>query len=137
MPAKSLTLNIPMLAMGKARPRVYRGRAFMPTKYRKWKADFCFHAKLQALDDVFDGNFHIILTVLTKTGRCPSDMDNCLGSVLDALQDCGIVANDKKNRAGAYWLSDEKHETDHMIVSVSEMSPDKYPVKTTKKKARK
>lgn len=109
----------------------------MPPAYRKWKADFCFHAKLQALDDVFDSNFHVILTVNTTTSRCPSDMDNCLGSVLDALQDCGIVANDKKNRAGSYFLSYEKHESDHMIVSVTEMPPDKYPVKTTKRKANK
>lgn len=109
----------------------------MPENYRKWKVNFCRHALGQSNGIVFNGNFAVILTINTTTSRCPSDADNCLASVLDALQDCGIITNDKKSRAGSYFLSYEKHETDHVIVSVAEMSPDKYPAKPTKKKANK
>jgi Holliday junction resolvase RusA-like endonuclease len=91
---------IPMAPMGKARPRVTkRGHAFMPRSYKKWKAEFGLRAKnaWQPWPPI-NGPFLIRITIGTKSGKMRSDLDNSAGSVLDALQDAGLIANDRDCR---------------------------------------
>ena len=91
---------IPMAPMGKARPRVTRsGHAFMPNSYTKWKKDFGARAKFAWHPwPPISGPFLIRITIGTKSGKMRSDLDNSAGSVLDALQDAGLIANDRDCR---------------------------------------
>jgi len=91
---------IPMPPMGKARPRVTRsGHAFMPNSYTKWKKDFGLRAKFAWKPwPPVNGPFAIRIIIGTKSGKMRSDLDNSAGSVLDALQDAGLIANDRDCR---------------------------------------
>ncbi len=95
-----MILFIPMAPMGKARPRVTRsGHAFMPNKYTKWKRDFAIRACFQwgpSPPITVPFAIHIVLT--TASGKMRSDIDNCAGSVLDSLQDAGLITNDRDCR---------------------------------------
>lgn len=102
------TFIVAMPPMGKARPRVTkRGHAFMPEDYRQWKLAFGVKAKAALWGvplPLFPKGVHFrtFTDFFTKTGNCRSDMDNCHAAVLDALQDAGIIVNDRDNRGGAY-----------------------------------
>jgi Holliday junction resolvase RusA-like endonuclease len=84
-----------MKAMGKARPRVCGRRAFMPKKYTDWKTEFGECAYIQAGSKHISGRFGISGSIVTKSGKMRSDLDNSIGSILDALQDVGIIGNDR------------------------------------------
>ena len=90
-----LTFAIRMKAMGKARPRVCGRRAFMPKKYTDWKKEFCERALIQAGGKNIFGRFGISGSIVTKSGKMRSDLDNSIGSILDALQDARIIGNDR------------------------------------------
>jgi len=90
----SLLLNIPMPPLGKARPRLGKGRVHMPTQYVQWKKTFGIHARNQVKSSI-SGAFHINVCLITKTGKMLSDIDNVSGAILDSLQDCGIIGNDR------------------------------------------
>ena len=92
---RSITFRIGMKAMGKARPRVCGRRAFMPKKYMDWKESFGRHALSIAGDRAIAGRFGIVGSIVTKSGKMRSDLDNSIGSILDALQDVGIIGNDR------------------------------------------
>lgn len=89
-----------MSPMGKARPRVTRsGHAYMPKQYTEWKKSFGARAKLLwAPWHPIEGPFAIRITLGTKSGKMRSDIDNAAGSVLDALQDAGLIKNDRDCR---------------------------------------
>ena len=90
-----LSFMIPMKAMGKARPRVCGRRAFMPKKYMDWKTSFGRHVLSIAGDRSIVGRFGIVGSIVTKSGKMRSDLDNSIASILDALQDAGIIGNDR------------------------------------------
>lgn len=90
-----LTFAIRMKAMGKARPRVCGRRAFMPKKYTDWKKEFGERALIQSGYRNMSGRFGIDGSIVTKTGKMRSDLDNSIGSILDALQDVGVIGNDR------------------------------------------
>ena len=96
----TVTMLIAMPPMGKSRPRVTRsGHAFMPSKYVKWKKDFATRAVFAWRPwPKITGSFSIKITIGTKSGKMRSDLDNSAGSVLDALQDAGLIANDRDCR---------------------------------------
>ena len=91
---------VAMPPMGKARPRVTRsGHCFMPNSYAKWKKDFAARAIFAWRPwPNITGPFSIKIIIGTKTGKMRSDLDNSAGSVLDALQDAGLIANDRDCR---------------------------------------
>ena len=105
--AQSILLNIGMPPMGKARPRLSRGRVHMPKKYVQWKKLFGALAKLQTKDAIV-GRFHINICVCTKSGKMRSDIDNVAGSILDALQDAKIIGNDRDCTNLSISLSQER-----------------------------
>ena len=96
----TVTMLISMPPMGKARPRVTKsGHAFMPSSYTKWKKDFATRAVFAWRPwPNITGPFSIKITIGTKSGKMRSDLDNSAGSVLDALQDAGLIANDRDCR---------------------------------------
>jgi Holliday junction resolvase RusA-like endonuclease len=104
-----ITLNFPgMKPAAKARPRVTSNGTYMPQEYRDWKRTFAFHAGRQ-FEQWLQANGHPVLSMIqgpiavsvewrTTTGNMRPDVDNALGSVLDALQDALIFANDSQVR---------------------------------------
>ena len=96
----TVTMLIAMPPMGKARPRVTKsGHAFMPSSYTKWKKDFAARAVFAWRPwPKITGPFSIKITIVTKSGKCRSDIDNCAGSILDALQDAKLIGNDRDCR---------------------------------------
>lgn len=91
---------IPMAPLGKARPRVTRsGHAYMPPAYTKWKQEFATRALLAWRPwQNIAGPFSIKIIIGTKSGKMRSDLDNSCGSILDSLQDAGLIANDRDCR---------------------------------------
>jgi Holliday junction resolvase RusA-like endonuclease len=109
-----------MKPMGKARPRLSYGRIHMPAKYVAWKKKFADTAWHQARGSAIVGKFSCDITILTKTGNIRSDIDNAAGSVLDALQDRGIIKNDKG--CISLWVRINKHNEDLIVVCLLETS---------------
>ena len=116
--------QVHMPPMGKARPRVTRtGHAFMPEPYRKWKKEFGRLAKLALKSEtlpLFPKGVRIRVDTVffTKTGNCQSDTDNAHASVLDALQDAGIIVNDRDVKAGSFDIASSPMGDDYIHISI-------------------
>ncbi len=70
----------------------------MPKSYQDWRKRFCAHAKALAtgIDDLpVPGPLSIIVIVYTKSGKMRPDLDNVGAACLDALQDAGVIENDR------------------------------------------
>ena len=78
----------------KARPRVTKRGAFIPKKYRQWKDGAIAEFKRQWGDRSPLG--HPVSVSISLRGKHykGSDLDNLAGSILDALQQAGILKND-------------------------------------------
>jgi Holliday junction resolvase RusA-like endonuclease len=108
--AQQLRMHLPMV--GKARPRVTSQGTYMPKAYQQWQRDAQAELRLQwarrpPLERV---------GWLTVQFRCPQgrvDLDNALGSVLDALVRAGVLVDDNATRVpavSAMWERSEKSE---------------------------
>lgn len=108
--------------MGKARPRVYRGRATLPPAYRKWK-ESVVALLLQSYRPTkpIEGPIAISTDFYTKTGNSRSDADNSHASILDALQDARIILNDRQVKQGSYAIYKSKDKTDYMVISICQV----------------
>lgn len=87
----SLVVDLPPKA--KARPRVTQNGTYMPPAYAQWKRDFavaCHGYPWRVI-----GRFSIVIRFYTPTGRMRCDLDNAAAAVLDALQDAGVIENDR------------------------------------------
>ena len=85
-----ITLNLTHRIVPKARPRFSKGRCYLPTNYRQWKAKAVEELKAQwgALPL---SKAHITIEIPQQRG----DLDNIAGAVLDALTEAGIIADDR------------------------------------------
>lgn len=121
--SRIIRLDIPMPPKGKARPRVTSRGTYMPHDYQAWRAEFATHTRFQALGRRPLGWFAIGLTIGTPKGRMRPDLDNVLAAVLDALQDSGVIENDRlcwevmhvrraKTKPKVYTLSIELHSVE-------------------------
>jgi Holliday junction resolvase RusA-like endonuclease len=77
----------------KARPRVTARGTFMPHRYREWKDGAILALRCQYHDGPLAKVESIAITLEGKHSR-RSDGDNIAGSVLDALVQASILAND-------------------------------------------
>jgi len=101
---KTLTVIIPYAPMPKKRPRVTKNGTYMPPEYVEWRTNV---AEVLALQGVrLEGRVKLTVvfgkkqmwvtvteTTMTRHGR--ADIDNLTGSLMDALQDSGVIANDR------------------------------------------
>jgi len=92
--SKSVVFTVDMPPMGKARPRMGKYGVHMPKDYMLWKQKFGALAR-QKSNLCINGKFIIHISISTTSGKMRSDIDNAAGSVLDALQDVGIIENDR------------------------------------------
>lgn len=91
-----LVAFLPIKPMGKARPRFGKGRTFMPPKYMKWKRDFILALRLASGSrDPVVTPFSLTVNITRRSGKMRSDLDNSVGSILDALQDGSFIVNDR------------------------------------------
>lgn len=94
--------------MPKARPKVTRNGTYMPREYTQWKADFGMLVKAAMNRGEWRQDGRVKMTaefykdsvVLTledaDTERFgQSDIDNLLGGVMDAIQEAGVIKNDR------------------------------------------
>lgn len=80
----------------KARPRVTRRGTYMPDAYMKWREKFCWLVKKAGMPQRhLRERIGILMRVQTKTGTMRPDLDNALAGALDALQDAGVIGNDR------------------------------------------
>lgn len=89
-----LLLVVSLKPQAKARPRVTARGTYMPPAYQAWRMDFVAAVNQQRWEPV-TGPFAIVLRFVTKSGTMRPDLDNAVGACLDALQDAGVVANDR------------------------------------------
>jgi Holliday junction resolvase RusA-like endonuclease len=76
----------------KARPRLGNGRAYLPSKYRDWKADAIAQLLTQSRPPQPIDKASIAISV----GRGQrGDLDNIAGAILDALVQSGILLDDR------------------------------------------
>lgn len=83
----------------KARPRVTCRGTFMPPAYRNWKATAIAAFRNQAAHQGIISPMRRATITINLVGKHPrrSDCDNLAGSVLDALVQSRVLANDNLN----------------------------------------
>ncbi len=76
----------------KARPRLGKGRAYLPDNYRNWKDQAIAELLTQSrpLDPIIKAEVSIAIG-----GRQRGDLDNIAGAILDALVQAGIILDDR------------------------------------------
>ena len=107
MPATRFTL--PWAGIPKPRPRVTANGTFMPKRYTDWKdavAEWVALNKIPSHDGPLAINLrfsrdgvHVEIEYMPddmKRDGVQGDIDNLAGGVYDALQDAGIIENDKQ-----------------------------------------
>ena len=114
----NIVLTFDRPAKAKPRPRG-KGKVFYnPPDYMEWKADIALEAALKYAKTKFEGPVAIKISFRPTTftveirqtnrprfGR--SDLDNLAGGVLDALQDAGVIDNDRNVTDLEVWFDNE------------------------------
>ena len=106
---KPFSFVVPWPAKPKARPRVTGSQAYMPSDYRKWKARVADFIALSR-DEVVEGKCRVemvfrekdvairVVPVIEDWRRAKGvrgDIDNLVGGMLDAMQDSGMIDDDR------------------------------------------
>jgi Holliday junction resolvase RusA-like endonuclease len=76
----------------KARPRLGRGGAYLPSKYRDWKEEAIAQLFTQSRPPQPLAKATISIAV---GGKQRGDLDNIAGAILDALVQSGILLDDR------------------------------------------
>lgn len=87
------TAHIPIEPHAKERPRFGSGRTYNSKRYTDWRKKFCALAPKSKRG--MGGSLEVSIFFLTKTGKMRPDLDNAAAAVCDALQDAGVVINDR------------------------------------------
>jgi Holliday junction resolvase RusA-like endonuclease len=106
--------------MGKARPRVCRGKAHMPPPYMRWKKAAAMLMMPYRPEKPIDGPVFVGTYFATRTGNCQSDTDNAHSAILDVLQDAGFIHNDKQVKDGEYAITKGDSDTITIVISTPE-----------------
>ena len=76
----------------KARPRVTRGKAYLPQRYRNWKNQAI--SQLLSQRTIVDPLKKVIIKI-ELYGKLRGDLDNLSGAILDALVQAQIIVDDR------------------------------------------
>ena len=119
--------DIPGKALGKARPRVSHGHAYLPAPYRAWKQRICLLLRGKGPASPLTGTVHVTTLFYTRTGNMRSDCDNAMAAILDCLQDAGWIKNDRQVKAGRFALSKAPFDGMHFMVDDLRAAPEHPP----------
>ena len=105
---KNIYVKVPWAAMSKPRPRSGAGKkVYMPRNYMEWKENIAdWFAASGIPSETFEGNvvvdirlgkdhFEVFVEEVPATRFGRQDIDNAAGGVLDALQDAGVISDDR------------------------------------------
>lgn len=82
----------------KARPRVSKGQAYLPSAYRKCKHDAVLELLCQLGDrDSFPIAVPVAVEITLRGTSHRGDLDNLAGAVLDALVEAAVLTDDRLN----------------------------------------
>lgn len=100
--ADSLKYKLTGKVVPKARPRFGGSRAYLPQRYRDWKANAIAELLTQSrpLEPIAKAEISIDLF-----GSHRGDLDNLAGSVLDALVQSGILVDDRIGVVGKLTIA--------------------------------
>lgn len=82
-----LHVVIPGKPKGKVRARSVGARRYNDEAYEAWRHDVWTKVRAAIGDRRVEGAFAMDTVFYTPSGKSRSDVDNCIGAVLDALQD--------------------------------------------------
>jgi Holliday junction resolvase RusA-like endonuclease len=85
--------DIPIEPHAKERPRFGSGRAYNSKRYTDWRKRFV--ALAPRVKQPMSGALEVSIFFHTKSGKMRPDLDNAAAGVCDALQDAGVIANDR------------------------------------------
>lgn len=77
----------------KARPRLGKGRAYLPANYRDWKTNAI--AQLKSQPQPSEPIAKCEISIAIGGGGQRGDLDNIAGACLDALVQAGILVDDR------------------------------------------
>jgi Holliday junction resolvase RusA-like endonuclease len=113
-------IRLPMRGMPKKRPVVTRNGTFMPKKYTEWKGQvtdelnamgitaplFDIPMKLKAVFGEDYIEFQLVpLDGHRRAKHVTADIDNLAGGLMDALEQGGIIKNDKLIVRADLWIA--------------------------------
>ncbi len=100
---------LPIEPCAKERPRVTRNGTYMSKRYTDWRKRFVFLTRSCA-NGIFPvpGPLSISVLVCTASGKMRPDLDNVGAACLDALQDAGVIANDRDAVRLSFILAKDK-----------------------------
>ena len=101
----------------KARPRFAFGHAYMPTKYKVWKAGAIASLTQQWAGRDTLSTARIIITLGSKGQR--GDLDNICGSVLDALVQAGVLEDDRLSCVPEIAIKHLPHESGQNLIMLN------------------
>lgn len=87
-----ITLALPGAIVPKARPRHNKWGSYLPANYRDWK-DTTVGLIRNKIQPLTGDNFSVDVVLWGKHSR-RGDLDNILGSIMDALVQADILPND-------------------------------------------
>lgn len=80
----------------KARPRVSKGQAYLPSAYREWKRDAVLKLLCQLGNrDSFPIAVPVAVEIALIGASHRGDLDNLAGAVLDALVEAAVLTDDR------------------------------------------
>lgn len=88
----------------KARPRLSKGHAYLPVKYRDWKESAIIELRAQSAPSEPIARCEISIVI---GGKQRGDCDNIAGSCLDALVQAGVLIDD---RLSVVWRLSIEHQ---------------------------
>ncbi len=110
-----LRISQPMI--GKARPRVTHNGTFMPKPYQQWQKGAQAELRLQ-----WSGRSPLEriswITVQFRSASGRVDLDNALGSVLDALVQAGVLRDDNATRVPAVTATWDRSDRNDILITL-------------------
>ena len=100
----------------KARPRNGNGHSYLPANYRSWKDNAIFDLRLQWKNEPLA----IAAVSVVVYGSPRGDLDNIVGSVLDALVQAGVLVDDRCSCVPELSVKVIKAKENYVLIELTE-----------------
>lgn len=120
---KRLTVTIPGAPVPASRPRVTRNGTYNAPRYKQWLSDASWWLRAGAIDQlgaVPMWTEPVSVTLTFCGARKNADIDNLQKGVFDAMQQAGVIVDDKQVIRVAAWKVEGKPQSTTVTVEVVE-----------------